>query len=388
MPVSRIGPRLRQRLHDDRLIEALRHPHRLQTTDVGEWPELLAKARRTGLLAQIEKLASDVGASAVIPASARRQLVDAKQFARRNQTDIRFEVNRIARALAGLGIDIVLLKGAAYLLAGLPPAAARLSSDLDIMVEKQHLESVEQTLLDKGWVRAEMSDYDDRYYRRWMHELPPVWHPGRLFMIDIHHTIVPPTSRYSISAGRLFEDVVPLGEPRLSVLGRADMVLHSGIHLFTEEFSAALRQLYDLHLLLEESGARDAFWNRLTERADRLGLGRILFYLLRYPNAVFDTTVPAATKAAVSSHAPNAAILAMMDTLVISAISDANTGTRFPSADFAQWCLYVRSHWLKMPPWQLFRHLSRKAWQNFVDGFGRPASVDTRHEPGQIENNP
>jgi hypothetical protein len=256
------------------------------------------------------------------------------------------------------------------------------------MVEKQHLERVEKTLLDKGWVRAEMSDYDDRYYRRWMHELPPVWHPDRLFVIDIHHTIVPPTSRYSISVGRLFEDVVPLGEPHLSVLGRADMVLHSGTHLFTEEFSAALRQLYDLHLLLEEFGALDAFWNQLTERADRHGLGRILFYLLRYTNAAFDTTVPAATKATVSRHKPNAVILAIMDTLVISASIDASTGSRFPSADFAQWCLYVRSHWLKMPPWQLFQHLSRKAWQNNFNRFDRSASAEIRHEPGQIENNP
>ena len=355
---------------------------------VSDWPGLLTRARQTGLIAQVEHLASDDNVGSSIPASAQRQLVDAKWFVRRNQTDIRFEVGCIVQALAGLGIDIVLLKGAAYLLAGLPPAAARISSDLDIMVEKRHIEKVEQTLLEKGWARNEMSDYDDRYYRQWMHELPPVWHPGRLFAIDIHHTIVPPTSRYSVSAGSLFEHVIPLDTPLLSVLGQADMVLHSGAHLFTEEFSAALRQLYDLHLLLEEFGTNNAFWTRLAARADHHGLGRILFYLLRYTIAVFETTVPAAAMVAVSPHAPNALILAVMDKLVIAAVSNANDDTAIPSAGFAQWCLYVRSHWLKMPPWQLLQHLSRKAWQNLANRSRRQASTAVRHEPGQTENTP
>ena len=43
--------------------------------------------------------------------------------------------------------------------------------------------------------------YDDAYYRRWMHELPPLIHRERDRMIDVHHTILPLTARITPDAG-------------------------------------------------------------------------------------------------------------------------------------------------------------------------------------------
>ena len=51
-------------------------------------------------------------------------------------------------------------------------------------------------MLDAGWERVKAADgYDDAYYRRWMHELPPLIHRDRDRMIDVHHTILPLTAR-------------------------------------------------------------------------------------------------------------------------------------------------------------------------------------------------
>ena len=46
-----------------------------------------------------------------------------------------------------------------------------------------------------GWLRMKIDPYDDRYYRVWMHEIPPLRHRERKTEIDLHHTILPRTSR-------------------------------------------------------------------------------------------------------------------------------------------------------------------------------------------------
>ena len=188
-----------------------------------------------------------------------------------------------------------------------------------------------------------------------------------------------------VAGAGLFEQAVSIGVPRLSVLGNADMVLHGGLHLFTEDFSSALRQLYDIHLLLAYFADRNGFWEQLVSRAQDHRLGRILFYLLRYSEAVFDTHVPAKTKSAAAAHAPNKILLAMMDRLVVAAILSSNDASNSLNGIIFQWLLFVRSHWLRMPPGLLVRHLLRKAWQNSASG--RIGAVRTKPEIKPESNN-
>ncbi len=42
------------------------------------------------------------------------------------------------------------------------------------------------------WIKSD--PYDDLYYRRWMHELPPLVHSERGQLVDVHHTILPLTA--------------------------------------------------------------------------------------------------------------------------------------------------------------------------------------------------
>ena len=64
---------------------------------------------------------------------------------------IRWEVDRIQFALRSIESPILLLKGAAYLLADLPLAQGRLVSDVDILVPEASLHQVEAALLAAGW---------------------------------------------------------------------------------------------------------------------------------------------------------------------------------------------------------------------------------------------
>jgi hypothetical protein len=95
------------------------------------------------------------------------------------------------------------LKGAAYVAAGLPAAAGRLFNDIDLLVPREQLPQAESALMLAGWHASGLSEYDKRYYRRWMHEIPPLQHVQRDTVIDLHHAILPETARYHPDTARL-----------------------------------------------------------------------------------------------------------------------------------------------------------------------------------------
>jgi hypothetical protein len=56
----------------------------------------------------------------------------------------------------------------------------------------------------------------------------------------------------------------------------------------------------------------------------------------------------------------------MMDALVPRVLGPVHPDLRSPaSLRFARWLLYVRSHWLRMPPALLARHLTTKWMRRF-----------------------
>ena len=87
------------------------------------------------------------------------------------------------------------MKGCAYLLAGLPHAEGRQFADVDLLVPESRLGEVEARLRDNGWQTAELTPYDERYYREWTHELPPLTHAERDVEVDLHHNVQMRTSR-------------------------------------------------------------------------------------------------------------------------------------------------------------------------------------------------
>jgi Uncharacterised nucleotidyltransferase len=358
----------------DPLLLALGDPKSILRLGGPEWKELLERARAGGLLARLESMLLEAGLWPRLPQKARLQLAEARTFVRRNQTDIRFEVDRLARALGDLRVPIVLLKSAAYLLAGLPAAGRHLAADVDVLVPQEHLEAVERTLLAAGWHRARLAAYDERYYREWMHEIPPLWHPDRLFAVDIHHAILPTTSRYRPDTEALFAAAVELDGPPPRVLCPADMVLHGAAHLFTEEFVLGLRQLADLHDLITHFGHQEGFWADLLERARRHRLERLLYYALRYACRVLDTDVPREVRSAAEAWRPNVVVRSVMDAAVLSALPPVAPGQFRAGHSVALWVLYLRSHWLKMPPSLLVRHAVVKATRRFGTRRGLPAA--------------
>ena len=230
----------------------------------------------------------------------------------------------------------------------------------------------------KPALATKLSDYDERYYREWMHEIPHMWHPERRIVTDIHHTIIPVTSRYKPNAEALFRDAIDLDDPHLKVLCPADMVLHSTVHLFNEEMAYGLRDLVDLHDLLEHFGKDEGFWEDLLARAHLHGFERPLFYTLHHTEQILGTKIPPAIAREAKKGAPPVPFRQLANRLMAKALTPPIPGKADPARGLALWLLYVRSHWLKMPPGLLVKHLIIKASRRWRDRLGwKPAKLET-----------
>ena len=346
------------------LIRVLRDPGTVQGLDDAGWDLLLRQADAANLDAYLLVLLEDAGLLDAVPAAPRAHLEWTRVGAAGHARAARYEVRQIGRALDGLGLPLILLKGAAYAMAGLDAGRGRLFSDIDILVPKARLPEVEAALMMHGWITTHHDAYDQRYYREWMHELPPMQHARRGNSIDVHHAILPETAPVRPDPARLCASARPIpGEPHLATLSPADMVLHSAVHLFFDgEFDKGLRDLVDLHRLLTQFGQAPGFWEALPARARELELGRPLFYALRYCPRLLGTVVPPAVQAAVASEGPNAALLWLMDRLFARALLPLHASCADAASGAARFALYVRGNWLRMPPLLLARHLFHKAF--------------------------
>jgi hypothetical protein len=231
-------------------------------------------------------------------------------------------------------------------------------------VPKARLAEVEAALMMHGWITTHHDAYDQRYYRQWMHELPPMQHARRGNSIDVHHAILPETAPVRPDPDSLRACARPIAaEPGLATLAPADMVLHSAVHLFFDgEFDKGLRDLVDLHRLLGEFGAQPGFWDALPARARELQLGRPLFYALRYCPRLLGTVVPPAVQAAVAPDGPRGPLLWLMDRLFERALLPLHPSCADAFNGLARFALYVRGNWLRMPPLLLAQHLFHKAF--------------------------
>ena len=347
----------------DLLTPAFRRPASALALDAAGWDLLIRQARRAQLLARLAARLEEGGLLDRVPPQPRLHLDSARTLARKYARDMRWEASQLGRPLAEAGQRLILLKGGAYVLAGLPAAEGRLFSDVDILVERQALTDVEHALMLANWRQGEKSEYDDSYYRRWMHELPPLRHFTRGTSLDVHHTILPPTARPRIDAQRIIAAAVPAcGLEGAFVLQPEDMVLHAAAHLFYDGyFQTGLRELVDLQSLLGHFGAEPGFWERLAPRAQELDLARSLWYALRYVERVLGAPVPAATVAALAPAAPGAALAATMDALILRGLRPDHPSLAGPATRASRFALYLRSHLLRMPLRLLLPHLARKA---------------------------
>ncbi|MGZ8190464.1 MAG: nucleotidyltransferase domain-containing protein [Methylococcaceae bacterium] len=327
-----------------------------------QWGLIIRQARCANVLARLGFLLDGAGILSQVPAQPLAHIKSAQIFFERFALSLQWEINCIEEALAAVDVPLVFLKGSAYAIAGNKAAKGRSFSDVDILVPEDRLQDVEIALIKAGWMTSTLDPYDQKYYRQWMHEIPPMRHLKRQTSIDVHHNILPKTSQFCPDAKKLLAAIVSTSKENIWVLAPEDRVLHSATHLFHEgEWAHGFRDLSDLDLMLKEFSIDDNFWGKLLQRARQLNQQIPLYYALRYTSMIFQTQIPEDILTATEQQSPNNLKQKLMDSLFLRALMPDHESCNDNWTGFARWILFVRSHWLKMPIYLIVPHLVRKA---------------------------
>lgn len=353
------------------LLAALQSPRLLGEVEPARLTALIGRARSSGVLGRLAARTRAADPAPQLPARLAQHFQAAMTQAEAHQRIARFEVDRLQRALGSLGEGMILLKGAAYVVAGLPAAHGRHSGDVDILFARERLAEVEARLLEKGWVQEYTSEYTQEYYRQWMHELPPLRHATRMAVVDLHHTILPLTNRLRPDPAALIARSVPVPRvPGVRTLDPSDMVLHIAAHLAQDgDFNQSLREVVDLDDLIRDFSKRPDFWPSLAKQAEQHQLGRPLHYSLSAATRLLGTPVPEEVGRTLRTFALPQWLDAPITQAIATSLAGSGRSRVDPLTRICREALYMRSHWLRMPPMMLAGHLGRKIWSRLQAGF-------------------
>lgn len=335
------------------LLDFLADRHSVEPLDPQAWSLLFAEVRACGLEARFAE-AFVAGVPQSMPAEFHAHLLAAQRRGSILKEDVGRELRLIEKALGSVKTHVVLLKGAAYVAAGLPAARGRVFSDIDVLVPKSFLSDAESALMRSGWMTRHLSDYDRRYYRDWSHEIPPMQHVRRGTIVDLHHSLIMPTCRISVDVQSMLDAIVPIaGEGNWFRLKNEDLVLHAASHLLLNaEFDRGLRDLWDIDLLVRHfSAGVGNFGHSVLQRADQVGLGRVVRQAFTLCDRFFGTPLPSQ---ALSEHG-------FVMSLLGAAIGTRHPDTRPYWQPLADRLLLCRELNFRLPPHLLARHLWHKA---------------------------
>ncbi|MFV0448565.1 MAG: nucleotidyltransferase family protein [Vibrio sp.] len=351
------------------LTKVLSNPQSISSLSATEQSKLIAEARYFNMLAQLKPLFEQSGQWQVLPPEVKQHITAAHRVFNHQQTRLGHENRHFQQTFCSLNIEWIYLKGVAYHLANFPEFQGRLMNDIDILVREHSLPEVENALRKQGWLPTHLNDYDQKFYRQWSQEIPPMRHLNRQTTLDLHFNILPKTIKESPSATLLLSQTVKIAneDGTGKMLNPAAMVIHSAIHLFYEsDFSKGTRDLYDLLLLMTKFSTQPDFWDQLMSLQNRIGNGRSVFYALRYCQLVFQLPVPEQVQKFYQQYQPSKFKTMLADFAFIRIFIYAFPENRLIGHQIAVWTLYLRGHLKRMPLRLLVPHLMRKSLLSLI----------------------
>ena len=359
------------------LLRLYADPGRADGIGHGQWTTILGAARRARALGHLAVRLRLAGVMATVPEPVAAHFESADRVIRRQRQRLHLELRELGEAVDDLDAPVVLLKGAAYEALKLPLAAARVASDVDILVRPEDLHRVEDRLKARGWVSIELNAYDERYYREWSHEIPALSHPSRSLEVDVHHSIAPGLRGNSPAVRALFERSMPCEwrvgragrRPRpFQVLDPADQLLHLAVHTFaSSDLAGRLREVMDFDLLYRiycaPGGPVDP--GVAMDRASSSGTDRAFWWALHFARRWLGTPVEPALLD--RTGRPGAVLRSAMnwacDRSMLPGITQRRTRIEFA----AELALLTRYQWHRLPLRLLLPHVVEKARRRVLD---------------------
>lgn len=351
------------------LVQVLRSPRSINNFNTQDWNLLLRQAHSSKMLTRLSNSFYNHNVINLVPEKVLNHINSEQVKVAYLQAQVKREVQELNELFDELNINAIYLKGTAYLLAELPVAEGRVFSDIDILINQSDIDKVEISLKCRGWKSQKTEDHDQEYYRKYMHEIPPLQNILRGTVIDIHHNILPVCNDKKIDIDLLTDNSLTLNDINThkyqnQILAPDAMFLHSAIHLFHEgELEQGLRGLSDLDILFSYFEENETnFSQQLINLSEKINQQESLFYAWRYLDKVLNRQLPKAAQLFVSSYQEKIKSLAITDFIFLNLL-DVHHSTRASwKFSIAVIIAYWRGHLLRMPLRLLIPHLIKKLW--------------------------
>ena len=192
-------------------------------------------------------------------------------------------------------IPIIVLKGAALLGTVYHDISLRPMSDLDILVQPQHLDRAEIVALHQGYIYTSGHNVQESFKAN-SHQLPFLIHHNKGIVLEIHQHIVDSNSPYRFDLGGFWHRARPisiLGSQALT-LAPEDQLLHLSIHFIQDRryhSNSALGQLCDIsEVILHYGDSLD--WNLIEKFTEENGITSGLHCVLYACKHLLHTQMP------------------------------------------------------------------------------------------------
>ena len=352
------------------IIDAYVSPDSILDLSLAKRSELLIVLRQQKMLARVGKKLQTLNLFEQLDQTSQRHFNNVLTIADKQLALVDLELRHLQAALADHAEYALLLKGAAYAALNNPVSEGRLFTDIDILVPKSDLPNVEKILALHGYIGKEISDYDDKYYRKWAHEIPPLAHGIRGTVLDVHHNLVPVVSRAAIAPEKLREQM-EAGKHGFYVLSDAAQVVHSAIHLFrNEEYQTSFRDLTDLHIMLD--GKPSEFFACVMDIAQQWGMQYEVSLAFAMLQKLLDMPLP---------NEIDLVPITRFDDFIFSSVLLPEHDLCDVQSPSKHTLAMIRGHIKKMPLPLLTYHLSVKAGRSVLEGiFGEHLFTPAENE--------
>ncbi len=257
-----------------------------------DWPAVMATATRHGLAPM---LYLGLAQSALQPPAelVHTLRVRVAETAARNMC-LYAALGRILPSLTDGGIDAVVLKGADLAARVYPTIAARPTSDLDLLIRKEHLDRAVTALGPVGYTRWADVPLTGDSYARWRKARNLVAERTDLPPLDLHWHLLDRNwaLRERINLDWFWEQTeeAEVEGVRLRRLRAEALLLHLCLHVDYHGVGTRLLWVYDIDRLLRTQAQWR--WDVFAAEVKRLGCERAVGTVLRAADAHFGTPLP------------------------------------------------------------------------------------------------
>jgi hypothetical protein len=246
------------------------------------WDKLVQTAADETILSSMHDSLTGLGLTHEVPADVANLFSTVKELNLERNQHILSGLRRISGLFNNVGIEPVVLKGAAYLLSGIyPDLSTRFLADLDLLLPESDFPAAIKILKGQGY------SCDAHPVETIVgHAYPPLWRPHAV-EIDLHRSLGVRICKPLLpSAEVLCESVIQeLDGVRLRIPSPEHLIvhhiMHSQIHdFYPERIQPSLRTMYDMVLLQRRFGSH-IDWPAIETRFRRNGQYAALALYLR-----------------------------------------------------------------------------------------------------------